>query len=206
MDYYIAHNSIQYHIKDVVFKSCLEIGPGPGTWTRLLYRENMNAFFDLVDISEEMFNQFKLEMREKENVHYNVADIFEFNLNKKYDLVFSSRAIEYFENKDDFLKKVFDSLSDNGTGIIITKNPEYGFRKNDKRWQHSGQIGVDQFSEKLKNLGFKNIKIYPVIMRTPILDRFSLSTSEKIYKNVYNKEISKKILRLTESYLVKFSK
>jgi len=207
-DYAMTYNSINYHLKNFNYKNCIEFGPGPGTWTRVLYRNNPNASFDLIDISEEMKNQFFLEMREKNNVYYCVSDINEYDFNKKYDLFFSSRAIEYVANKDKLVKKIYKILNSNGKGIIITKNPDFGFFRKIKsnRWHHKKQIKIKDFKALLLKLGFKNIKTYPVIIRVSFVDRFFVGLSEFIYKKVFNKEITKSILPFVESYLIIFEK
>lgn len=209
LDYIMTYKSISYHIKDINFNNCLEIGPGPGTWTRLLYKKNKSAKFDLIDISKEMKRQFFLEMRNQINVDYIIKDIDKEKIEKNnYDFVFSSRAIEYFEDKDSFIKKIFNSMRVNSQGIIITKNPLFGFKKKDKRWQHKGQIKKDNLVKKIKNMGFKNIKIYPVVFRMPILDRFNLKISKYFFDKFYKRTICKNklFLKLVESYLIKFEK
>ena len=62
-EYFMTYSSIKFHCETVRFSRCLEIGPGPGTWTRVLFKMNSSAEFDLVDISEEMKAQFHSEMR-----------------------------------------------------------------------------------------------------------------------------------------------
>ncbi len=208
LDYFMMHNSIQHHLKDVKFSFCLEIGPGPGTWTRALYRRNSKAVFDLVDISEEMKKQFLLEMRNQPNINYAIQDFHKYNLSRKYDLFFSSRAIEYSEDKKMFIEKVFNSLNKGGKGIIITKNPDFrAWRaEKDKRWQHKKKIYLESIKKLLESQGFKNIIAYPVIIRFPIIDRFSLVFSEMIYDRVCERPTAKSIYYFTESYLIKFEK
>ncbi len=208
LDYFMTYNSINNRLQEINYSNCIEFGPGPGTWTRLLYRNNVDANFDLIDISKEMKNQFALEMREKDNINYFVSDINEYKFTKKYDLFFSSRAVEYVEDKNKLFKKIYDILDEGGKGVIITKNPEFGiFRKiKSKKWHHKKQIRIKDFDTALSKLGFKDIKTYPVIVRISFIDRFFINLSEFVYKKVFNKKITKSILPFTESYLIAFKK
>lgn len=206
LDYFMTHFAIQHHLSGTTFESCLEFGPGPGTWTRLLYRQNPKAKFDLVDISAEMKNQFELEMRTKDNVAYHLTDIMDFRPSEPYDFFFSSRAIEYLEDKKGFLKKLHnDFLRPGGKGMIVTKNPLFnpGHQKKDTRFQHQGQIPSSEMIKMLQDAGFSNIKVYPVIIRK-IWDRFSFGFSEKKFLKIYNSPLADENLRITESYLIVF--
>lgn len=206
LDYFMMHSAIQHHLSNVTFESCLEFGPGPGTWTRLLYRQNPKAKLDLVDISEEMKGQFELEMRTKENVNYHLIDVMDFRPNAPYDFFFSSRAIEYLEDKKGFLEKLKnDFLRPGGQGVIVTKNPLFNpwRQKKDKRFQHQGQIAPMEMAKMLQEAGFMDIVIYPVIIRM-VWDRFSLKFSEKKFCEIYDKPLNDKNLLITESYLIVF--
>ena len=78
--YFMTCNSILYQLNKVSFASCLELGPGPGTWTKILFRKNVRAQFDLVDISKEMKTQFILEMRNQKNVNYAITNMMKLRI------------------------------------------------------------------------------------------------------------------------------
>lgn len=208
LDFFMTRTAITHHLKKFDYDVCLEFGPGSGIFTTLIYRRNSRAEFDLMDISEEMKNQFKLEMRQQPNVNYIVDDFIKYDFNKKYDFFFSVRSIEYIEDKEIFFRKLDKVIKSNGSGIIITKNPHYGIKKSGwhKRWQHSGKITVEDMKTKLIEHGFEQIKIYPVIIRLPIIERFFIGLSEIVFNKVFTKPITDKILPYTESYLVAFSR
>lgn len=210
LDYFMTYLSIQYHLRKVDFQTCLELGPGPGTWTRLLYRRNKDAAFDLVDISDAMKGQFGLEMRENENINYVVGDFLHYQPERQYDLFFTSRAIEYFEDLDLLFKKISQSLKPGGTGVIVTKNPNHtsvgkflNFYK--KRRQHTGQISTKQMEEMLHMNGLSEVNFYPCIIRVPVLDRFVPFLANQIFKVSY-KAATKQLSALAESYVVTFKK
>lgn len=201
--------SIQRHLieRDLKFKHCLEVGPGPGTWTKLLLKKNPEADYDLVDISSEMLNLAKKNMGDTPHVKYFLDDFMKFNPDKKYDLFFSSRAIEYFKDKEGAIKKIYDLMQSGGLGLIITKTPHYlraklrGRKIND---MHLGQIKPLDMRTVLVRSGFKNVEIYSAtaifpLLRSPFLNKLTFY----VFRNFKLNPISK---FFSESYVVKFQK
>lgn len=207
LDYKMMYLAIKEALKDCDFSSVLELGPACGTWTKILFAHSPKAAFQLVDISLAMKEQFIKEMRMQENINYQVEDFLNFEEKIKYDFFFSSRAIEYFSDKEAAISKIFKCLKEKGRGIIITKNPNFRPGKGrDKRFQHSGQIDENELIKMLSETGFKNIKSYPVVVRRTFLDKFNLRFSEKTFEKIYKKEFEKGFDRFTECYLIKFEK
>lgn len=208
-DFFMNYCAIKEHVKNIDYSNCLELGPGPGTWTTVLYKQNNKASYTLVDISEAMKNQYHLEMRNMDNIEYVIADIMTMDFSKKFDFFFSSRAVEYLQNKKDFFTKLFDLMSEQSQGVIITKNKNFGLFKfkADSRFQHQGQMTVSECRLYLEEAGFKSIEFYPVIIRLPIFDRFNQFFSSKIFLNHISRKLSNSFVnKLSESYLVKFKK
>jgi len=203
LDYYMTHRAISHHLKSLSFNSCFELGPGPGTWSKLLYRHNPNAQFDLLDISDAMKQQFALEMRAQSNVTYTVSDFLEYTpREKQYDLFFSSRALEYLPNKEEAVEKIAHLVKPGGTSIIITKNPHaFTLRKKHTKAFHTGQLSTHNLTRLLNNVGFENIEIYPVIVRLPLIDRLTLRLSRKLFEHLYTRPTSK-LSSIAESYCV----
>jgi len=205
-EYYMTYLAVSRHLRGVQFKTCLEAGPGPGTWTRLLFRANPEAEFDLVDASEEMKNQFMLEMRGGKNVRYVVSDIMEYRAERPYDLFFSSRAVEYLDDKPGFFKKLKTLVKTGGRGLIATKNPKHGARKS-KEPQHQGQISMSDMEQHLTKNGFIRIAFYPAVIRIPIVSRFTSELSEYIFHKRIEEELDINATnRIIESYLVTFER
>jgi SAM-dependent methyltransferase len=210
-DFSMTHRALEYHLSKVDFGTCMEIGPGPGTWTTLLYRRNPDAVFQLVDISEEMKKQFELEMRSLPNIRYAISDFCEYSTGETYDLICSSRALEYVDNKELFVKKIHTAMSDGGHGLIITKNPNFRSylpKKGDfeQRAHHQGKISYNALTSLLTATGFKNIRAYPVVIRLPLLDRINTAFSRKIFNRAHKQVMNKKISSFTESYIMSFEK
>ena len=203
-EYSMTYRAIKRRLKGIRFSNCLELGPGPGTWTRLLFRANPEAGFDLVDISKEMQNQFRLEMRGGEKVKYLVNDIMDYEPARPYDLFFSSRAVEYLDDKSAFFKKLNSLINEGGRGIIVTKNPFHGVRKS-KKAAHQGQVPMTEMEKLLRENGFSDIHFFPAVIRLPIVSRFTSKLSEIIFQNRIDKEPRRDAHNLImESYVVTF--
>jgi 2-polyprenyl-3-methyl-5-hydroxy-6-metoxy-1,4-benzoquinol methylase len=225
MDYYMTYRAIKFHLGRFDFTNCLELGPGPGTWTRLLFRRKPGARFDLVDISAEMRGQFMLDMREQENVNYVLSDIMDFEgedegedgdgKRREYDLFFSSRAIEYLEDQKGLIAKLHGMIAPGGHGLVVTKNPAFnpglfggmgfGRAKRSKRSFHSGQMLPEEFKSFLEEVGFKNVQFYPVIFRMA-WDRFGAGSSMKKFHKFFEKPLTAAQSRYCESYIISFEK
>lgn len=203
LDYHMTHRVIAHHLKSVSFNTCFELGPGPGTWSKLLYRHNSNAQFDLLDISEAMKQQFALEMRAQDNVTYTIADFLEYKPRENnYDLFFSSRALEYLPDKEKGVQKIGTLLKPKGTCIIITKNPHaFTLRKKQTKAFHTGQLPPEDLTQLLENEGFEEICVYPVIIRLPLIDRLTLRFSRQLFERLYTRQTDK-LPRIAESYCV----
>lgn len=200
----IKHHLIENGLK---FKNCLEVGPGPGTWTKLLLKNNPEAGYDLVDISSEMLNLAKQNIGDIPNVKYFLNDFMEFSSDKKYDLFFSSRAIEYFGDKKGAIKKIYELMRSGGLGLIITKTPHYIRARIIGRKVyniHLGQIHPSDMKSVLTESGFKNIEIYMATATFPILRGSFLNRLVfLVFRNIKLNPIGQ---FFAESYVVKFQK
>lgn len=163
--------------KSVQYDSCFELGPGPGTWTKVLYGNSPTAKYFLLDISEYMKGQFKKSFGDKNNVSYNLADFGKASIDKKFDVVFSSRAIDYMEPKKDIIQKFVSLLKSGGRGFVIAKM-DHPLKKKllgqKTEWQHTHIIDPNFFRETLRSSGCKNIKMRPVTVYIPVLGRINL--------------------------------
>jgi ubiquinone/menaquinone biosynthesis C-methylase UbiE len=138
--------------------SLLEIGAGPGVWTKILLNKYHDMNIDIVDLSDEMLKQAKDNLLEYKNITYIRSDFEKFNTDKKYDFIFSSRAIEYMSDIDIVVKKMFVLLKNGGVGFIITKYPHYlrsRFRNRNFGNIHKKQVSPDILVKKLRYAGFK---------------------------------------------------
>lgn len=198
--------SLIYHLRDVQFKNCLEIGCGPGTWTKLLLNRYPKAKFTCLDISKEMIAQFKSQIKSK-NVKTIVNNFLDQEFNKKFDFIFSSRAIEYIPNKYKVIEKISSLLVPGGKGIIITSPPHptvFAIKKTltgKINLQHTQRISVKRMNYLLRKNNFKKIRFYPILFSD-----FPLIPTTFLFKSLYNKKWGILSKMFASGYIVKFEK
>lgn len=207
--YEMILNCVNNHLLNDLgdFSTFFEVGPGAGTWTKLFLAKQPSAHFDLVDISGEMLKQARGNMGEGGNIRYFEADFLDFEAEKKYDVFFSSRALEYFPDKEKFVKKVSSLLAPGGRGFIITKAPKYLRNKILGRkisQLHQSQISFIKLYWILEECGLSDIEFYPAAMYCPVLK--SALANRFIYKIFGGKKLGFLSNIFSESYAVKFKK
>jgi ubiquinone/menaquinone biosynthesis C-methylase UbiE len=199
--------SLNYHLSNTTFKNCLDIGCGPGTWTFLLLKRFPQANFTCLDISKEMLSQFQSRINSP-RIEFVISAFSDFPLNKKYDFLFSSRSIEYMENKPLVIKKMYDALESGGKGMIVTSPPHEIYTKVKKilgkkeNLQHTKRIFIREMYYLLKNAGFKNIRTYPILFA----DQLPESLNHLLFDNLYKKKWNLLSTLFASGYIVKFDK
>ncbi|MHA1679121.1 MAG: class I SAM-dependent methyltransferase [Promethearchaeota archaeon] len=208
--YKMTYFCLKFHLNTIKFKNCLELGPGPGTWTRFFLLRNTNANFTLVDISKEMLNQVKSVLKNPK-IHFIHSNFETFKSTSKFDFFFSSRAIEYMPNKKIVVKKIYDLLKNNSLGIIITKNPDsmgrraHRFLRLKTKLAHTEQIKTEDLVKLLRKQGFKNIEVYPCIVSA--VPFFKIHWLNKfLWKKIFVKKLNCISKLFSESYIIKFNK
>ena len=191
----------------IEFSTCLEIGPGQGTWTSVLMENHSESSLDLVDISREMLDLCQNRFKNHKNIRYFANDFLKFIPDKKYDFVFSARALEYIPDKDLAIKKIAKILNPSGVGFIITKTPKYWRKKFlgiEVPELHQGQITPKKLKTLMERHGLVDLEFYPVTTSFPVINfaktnmfLFTLFKESKL--NFFNQ-------LFCESYGVKFKK
>lgn len=185
----------------------LELGPGPGTWTKLFLEKNPQAKYDLVDISEEMMNLAKQNLVQYKNVNFFVRDFLEWQPDKQYDYFFSCRALEYVDDKVEAIKKIADYLQAGAEGFIITKTPKYARQrllKRDLAPLHKNQISPQNLHKLLEENNCQVVSVYPATVSIPL---FRSVTINKLAYSVLSKSPLNFISQFfSESYVIKFRK
>lgn len=189
---------------DLKFQDYLEMGPGPGTWTEIF--APYGARMDVVDISEEMLaivrNRF-----EGKSLRAFRCDFLEYQADKQYDFFFSSRALEYFTDKDVWAKKLNSLLVPKAQGIVITKMPHYLRAKiSGKKFSsmHNLQIGSSELRKIFERNGFKVKRVvgatyvFPVL-HSGFLDRLLYKILSPLGTNFFTRFFM-------ESYAISFEK
>lgn len=170
----------------------LEVGAGPATWTRYFVETHPDARFTLVDISEEMLAQARQALQNG-TVEYIHSDFMEYTSGHHFDFFFSSRALEYFEDKAGFARKVASLLKSGGTGFVVTKcaHPWRDMLRGRKLPErHAHQTTPRALSRALRSAGLEITGVGVAAVTTPLVHSPALNT------------FLWKILRLVPSFLI----
>jgi SAM-dependent methyltransferase len=138
--------------------SVLEVGPGPGTWTKLLMTANPKAHYTLLDISREMLSRARNALAQVPNVTYIEDDLTAHRPSGQYDFFFSSRAIEYMPDKERAVAVIEELLARGGYGVVVTKMPKgllYAIRGRKVPEFHTGQISPTRLAALLRKAGLQ---------------------------------------------------
>jgi trans-aconitate methyltransferase len=150
----------------------LELGPGPGTWTKILADYAPRASFVLTDIAAEMLERAKRAIPNR-NVELREGDFVSVDLGKvNPDYFFSSRALEYVSDKQAAIKKISEALQPGADGCIITKMPKPLFnrlRGYTPSSLHQGQISPAALKKLLAEAGLESVRVHGVTYSMPFL-------------------------------------
>lgn len=209
LDYKQTEYVIQDYLKNKQFNSALEVGPGDGVWTRY-FLPHIKAL-DLVEQSEEMLKRAQKRVGDVNNIKFNNTDFLEYQSAKEYDVLFAIRCLEYFNDKDKFLKKVYSLLKNNGEAAIVTKNSKYvSLRGRTKKLLHSGQLSKREMVDLIKKNNFEVLAIHPATFRWLAKNsffRFFFLTLHRLVVSIENKfKISLPNSWMSESFIYIFRK
>ncbi len=117
------YSSVRYEIEHLLpdfSKNALDIGCGDGSTLNWLKSNNKCEKIYGVDISED--SCLKAQKILDEAININVEDDLDFFPGKQFDLILILDTLEHLINPWDFLKKVKNKLSNNGSIIISIPN------------------------------------------------------------------------------------
>ncbi len=117
-DYRVTNSALLEELRPKPQDRVLEIGCGPGTWTRAIASRCREVV--AVDISASMIE----EARKRTcglPVKYIHSDFLSCSPNGKFDKIFAVRSTEYIASRDLLARKTSELLAPGGTVVIITK-------------------------------------------------------------------------------------
>jgi len=127
---YERHADIQKDIAKLLSQSLpntadsvLEIGCGTGFLTQHLIDKYPQAQFDITDISSNMVAHTESKFSSIQQARFKAMDGEAVVADKKYDLIVSSMALQWFENPDESLRALVNILNDGGQLIFSILHP-----------------------------------------------------------------------------------
>jgi len=137
----------------------LDFGCGTG-----LLSFNLHKYFkriDLVDSSKGMINRLNEKIKKSKISNMNPIH-FDFTMNleldKKYNVIYSSMALHHINNINLIIKKFYNLLSENGTLCIIDLNTVSEiFHKEESEFTGHHGFEILKLNEILKNSNFTNV-------------------------------------------------
>ena len=181
----LAGSRLMSLIEGSSFNEILDIGCGTGSYTGLLRENYPNANIKAVDISKGMIDMAKKKLHGK-NIDFHVGDAETLKQNKKYDLISSNGALQWFEDLEDILFKYSKFLKKEGVIAFSLFGP--------RTFCELGSVLKDFFSKNTAISAY-NFVSYNNIKKN--LTRFfkNIKVTEETYKERHNslKDFLKKI-------------
>ncbi|MBI4516761.1 MAG: class I SAM-dependent methyltransferase [Deltaproteobacteria bacterium] len=165
--------ALDWALSPARFDTVVEIGCGPGVWTRLIAAHARRVF--ALDISAGMLAQFANDLTGCGPVERVCADFTSAPLARDTaDAIICIRALEYFPDKEAAIGEMARVGRDGASLFIVTKNPDYRRGRNgsepssaERARLHSGQIAPVQLTTILRRHGFADLKVRAVtLLRT----------------------------------------
>ena len=133
----------------------IELGCGTGLATYSIKKRYPNAHLKCIDMSSEMLNKARENLRTFSNIEYELADFTEYQFRGKYDVVISFLSLMYLgsdEDRESLFKKIYDALKPGGIficGEVNVSDNRYFQRIHMKKWmEHMQKSYPDDFIEK----------------------------------------------------------
>lgn len=134
-------------------KEVLDLACGEGFYSRLLKLKGAKHV-DGVDLSLGMIQKAKeIENENPLGIHYQVQNVLELELTKKYDLITAAYLLNYAKDKEELLKfcqVISEHLKPGGRFITINSNPDgkspfevlrpYGFTRHDMGLKEGAEV------------------------------------------------------------------
>lgn len=207
-----TRNSVQFAFKFLEGKvdRLLEIGCGPGTWTDLCLERTRQM--TIVDISSEMLKLVRQRYNESP-IDFICGDylVEEVATLGTFDIIFTSRAVEYMDDKRSVVEKSARLLKPGGVLIIITKNPLWMDKQRENRQGtgaeddiHGDWVSWTDLESFYAASGLENIASYPVCLGSyypPLNNSLGIKACDLLQKAIYRRKISSGLGFLAESYM-----
>jgi tRNA (cmo5U34)-methyltransferase len=108
----------------------IDLGCGTGTLSEKFLGAHQGVDMTCLDMTEAMLDLARSRLRDRQNVRYVVADLYDFHFNGPYDMIISSLALHHLvtdEDKRALYRRVFEALAPQGmflnADIVLASHP-----------------------------------------------------------------------------------
>ena len=149
-------------------KTFLELGGFPGTFAVYFkkfknYRVSLLDYFVSRPIVDSLLQMNQIQTDELQVIE---ADLFAYDSDQQYDLVFSSGLIEHFEDTGNIIKKHVDLIKDGGTLLITLPNLrglngwlQKTFHQENFEIHNLKCMDIDHLRQICESLGLHNLEV-----------------------------------------------
>lgn len=127
-EYANVQKEMAFFLKDILEKESayeiLEIGCGTGYLTKILADKFPDAHILATDISPDMIQSAKYKLSNYKNITYAILDGEKIPTDKKYDLIISNAAFQWFSDYKQAFQHFFACLKSKGYLIYSTFGPK----------------------------------------------------------------------------------
>ena len=106
----------------------LELGCGVGIFTKLLAKKVKNGIIEAVDLSEKSVAVAKNELKDRNNIHFDVADVVKYQpKNSDFDMITLMNVIEHIplEHHAELFANLAKIATEKTNILINIPNPQY---------------------------------------------------------------------------------
>lgn len=164
-------------------------GHGSGIWAMTQY--NSESKIVGYDYSETAIRKVRDFFSDMANISAYEMDFYEETVDEQYDFIFSSQVIEHIDDDEMFLRKIHDSLTENGRAFISTvyKKPWARYFYKNSRGQNVLEpthvreyITVDDLLQKISSANLRVVDYDLTLIKFPLID-IPLKILSKVVKN-----------------------
>jgi len=185
-EYAVVQKKMAEYLQDLVvesgpFETILEIGCGTGFFTKKLAKLYPSAQITASDISLKMLQAAKENLVDFSNIQYILADGENLDMKKKFDLIVSNAAFQWFNDYNSAFKQLTDRLKPGGCLIYATFGKQtfyelkqsFSSAKKVLNLEKSGQHGPDFISlEQLSTIS-KDLDMQAEFKEENMVEKFS---------------------------------
>ncbi len=185
--------------------SCVDFGAGGGETTLLMAEMvGRSGHVTGIDYSPKVieFCKRKAEQRNLKNVKFIMADFYDTKLDEKFDLVYSSFALEYLDDREKGIREIL-RLARNGANIVLedSDNEVWYSYPYDENIQHLKTI-YSKLVKLMRGDDTSGRKLYSLLRHAGLNPQIEVSTQCITKENLHLWDVTLKLAERLREYIV----